>query len=261
MAGQIEEHEYPSFTLQDYYPDSRPVKELDGLIESGKLPFDTLFRLASIGRVVDDATRSTYLNFTMMLEMIECDGKLDLMRESTRRLLTDELPDAIVDINSGHNHPFYSLLDPVYYRMMDLARTIHFRRVAQGKNIPDESYKIGTGLKVPQDEWSRCRALASPIWKLMVNRFHPEWLENPDIYYPNGYIGGWGSSTYYEYGIKKEQRGIVSHAVFSDPLVRSFYEEICQIGVDGIGPVGREDLRLLLKDEHPELMEGHELPK
>jgi hypothetical protein len=91
----------------------------------------------------------------------------------------------------------------------------------------------------------------------MVQRFHPEWLEEPSNYFPSGSIDIF--LTFHEIGEKRQRRGIVSHAVFSDPLVMSFYQEALQTGVRGLGRVGIEDLRLLLTEEHPDLMEGHEI--
>ncbi|HRV75890.1 MAG TPA: hypothetical protein P5247_00725, partial [Candidatus Saccharimonadales bacterium] len=153
---------------------------------------------------------------------------------------------------------FYPYLEPMYYRMMDLVRVIHSRRALSGDSLPDIPYPGTTKVRVPNEEWARCKAIARPIWRLIVERTHPEWFEDLDTFFVHGYIGGWGS--YYEYKERTKRRGIVSHAILSDPLVMSFYQEAVATGINGIGPMGREDLRLLLIEENPELMEGNEIP-
>jgi len=259
MSSLEPESQTPQFELYDYYcPKLSPIKDINGLVEEGRLPTDTLFRLASVGQRVDSATRSTYLNFTMMAEILKYINSPDQMREETQKILFGDLPDAVVDINSAHNYPFYEELDMTYYRMEDLVRTVHNRRSAWGQALPDERYNGSLRIRVPQDEWSRCQAIARPIWRLIAQRSHPEWLENPSDYFFSRYIGNF--CCIYEIGESTQRRGIVSHAVFSDPLVFSIYEEAISSGVKGIGKVGKEDLRLLLLDEHPELMEGHEIP-
>ncbi len=177
------------------------------------------------------------------------------MRPVTREILWGELPDAIVDINSRVNYPSYPKFEPMYYRMADLASAIHRRRTATGQSLPDMPYE--RSLYTPyQDEQSRCRGIARPLWRLLVQRSHPEWLENPKEYYPSSYIGTF--CVVYAISESRQRRGIVSHAVLSDELVMSTYQEATSTGVRGIGPLGREDLRLLLSDEHPELLEGKE---
>lgn len=248
------------FDLYDYDQYHSGIEgKVNELIEAGRLPFDTFFRLASVGYKAEDTDEgySIYLNYILMHDMVEHADAPDLMRPETQEVLYDELPDAIVDVNSSTNYRSYAKLEPMYYRRIDLARAIQRRRLDTGQALPEAPYDRRLHV-VHQDEWSRCRRIAWPIWRLMVQRFHPEWLETPEDYYPSAYIGMF--AVVYSISEPRMKRGIVSHAVFSDPLVLSIYEEAVATGVRGIGPLGKEDLRLLLLDEHPELLEGHELP-
>lgn len=192
-----------------------------------------------------------------MADMVKNAETPERMRAQSRALLEDELPDAIVDINSRHNYHAYPKLEPMYYRKADLANAIHRRRVASGKALEEVPYDRRLYVRT-QDEESRCRAIARPLWRLMVQRFHPEWLETPGDYFPSSYIGTF--AVVYDISEARQRRGVVNCAVLSDPLVMSVYEEAVTTGVKGIGQMGKEDLRLLLSEEHPELLEGHELP-
>lgn len=245
------------FTLNDYYRDWGEVRTVNELIEDGKLPFDTFFRLASVGYMADHATgdSSTYLNYNLMLDMVRHIDAPDSMRAETQEILYGELPNAIVDVNSRSNYPAYTRLDPLYYRMRDLVRAVKQRRLETGQTLPDDSFDGRLHVR-DQDEWSRCKGIARPLWKLMVKRFHPKWLETPSDYFRSYHIS---FNTVYYIGKAAMRYGVVSHAVFSDPLVLSIYNEAITTGVRGIGPKGKEDLRLLLSEEHPELLEGHEV--
>lgn len=257
MAVESQEQIGLPFQLCDYDPHyTRVAQEVGELIEDGKLPFDTLFRLASVGYKTGRGT-STYLNYIMMANMVKHVDTPTKMRSDVQALLDGELPDAIVDVNSSYNYPAYSKLEPLYYRKEDLVNAIHKRRVASGQALVEAPYDRRLHVR-SQEEISRCRGIARPLWHLLVRRFHPEWLETPGDYFPSGYIGHFCVS--YQYSEASQRYGVVTRAVFSDPLVMSIYEEATTTGVKGIGPMGKEDLRLLLSDEHPELLEGHELP-
>lgn len=258
MAVESQEQVALPFELGDYDSSYSPgiTHRINELIEDGKLPFDTLFRLASVGYKTGRGG-STLLNWLMMTDMLKHADTPGKMRARTRALLEGELPDAIVDVNSGYNYPAYSKLEPLYYRRADLVSAIHKRRAASGQALVEAPYDRRLHVR-SQEEISRCQGIARPLWRLLVRRFHPEWLETPGDYFPSGYIGPFCVS--YQYSENSQRYGVVTHAVFSDPLVMSIYEEATTTGVKGIGPMGREDLRLLLSDEHPELLEGHELP-
>lgn len=247
------------FYLYDYPPDWNYVGRVNELIESGALPYDTFFRLTSVGQKADQEPGNTreFMNYGLMRDMVDHIDDPDKMRPETRELLWGELPDAVVDINSRTNYWFYSGLDPIYYRMVDLAEVVKQRRQATGQTLPDEPYNGRLHTRT-QEEWARCCGIARPIWRLIVKRFHPEWLENPGDYFYSAYIGTF--ATVYTIGEPRMRRGIVNHAVISDALVKTIYEEAASIGVRGIGRVGKEDLRVLLAEEHPELTEGHEVP-
>lgn len=247
------------FELYDYPSDWGVVGEVSTLIEAGHLPPDALFRLTSVGqRTSDDPEHPHhFLNWVMMLDMVDHARQPDKMQPYTRDVLYGKLPDAVVDVNSRVNHPAYAMMEPMYYRMADLVRTVRQRREANGQALPDKPYD--RRLHTVQDELSRCKAIARPIWRLIVQRTHPEWLENPGDYFPSSYIGTF--CVVYDISEPRQRRGIVTHAILSDPLVHAVYQEAETTGVKGIGPVGREDLRLLLLDEHPELAKGHEQPE
>jgi hypothetical protein len=225
--------------------------EVHELIEAGCLPPDTFFRLAYVGQQTDPTYErgSKSLNYTLMLDMVQNVNRRRSMRPETRQLLEGDLPNAVVDVNSNYNYPSYAMLEPMYYRMADLASAIQRRRETCGQTIPEAPFD--RRLHTVQDERARCLGIARPLWRLIVKRFHPEWLENPSQYYPARYIGPF--AVVYSIGENRMRRGIVSHAVISDPLVMSIYQEATETGVKGIGRVGKEDLRLLLSDEHPEL--------
>lgn len=244
--------------LLDEYEHFGVAGHVNQLIEAGQLPPDTFFRLASTGYKVDhDRNPNRHLSYALMCDMVDHAEKPDTMRTDTQELLWGDLPDAIVDVNSRINYRSYPMLDPMYYRMMDLVSAVHQRRVAAGQALADEPFNRRLHVRL-QDERSRCLGIARPLWRLMVNRFHPEWLETPKEHFPSTCIGD--ISTVYFLGERTMRHGIVSHAVLSDPLVMQVYEEATSTGVKGIGKVGKEDLRLLLSEEHPELLEGHEVP-
>lgn len=250
------------FHLYDYdgWP---PARELEELIEDGTLPHDTFFRLAGVpNRLTDPLDESDYpslLTANLIHDMLANYDNPDAMRADTRNVLWGELPDALVDPNLFRgNEDVYKQVDPLYYTMTDLAQIIKEKREEASRSIPEMGFEKRS--QTVQDEWSRCVGIARPIWRTIVQRKHPEWLEDPSPYYPSSYIGHF--CVVYEIGPKRMKRGVVTCAVLSDPLVHDVYEEVVATKVKGgIGKGGQESLRRLLMDEHPELMEGHEIPK
>lgn len=243
----------PNFILSGYLPDHGVVGDVNQLIDEGQLPSDTMFRLMAVGREATSSGR--LLNYILMQDMVKHVDSPDKMKDRTQEVLYGKLPDAVVDINMRINYKEYPKLDVLYYSIFDLARSIRHRREATGQAIPQQPYD--RRLHTQQDERNRCLGLAKPLWRTIVNRFHPEWIANPHSQYPSGFVS---FMTYYEIGEKLMQRGIVFNAVISDALVKSIYDESVETGVKGIGPVGREDLRLMLLEQHPDLAKGHELP-
>jgi hypothetical protein len=249
------------FQLYDYDTGySKAAKEVSKLIGNGSLPNDTFFRLAGVGQKTDSSYKggSYLLNYTMMLEIAEhATSSPELIREQTKAVLYGDLPGAIVDVNSRFNYASYSMVDTTYYTLYDLADTIKARREEYGQTLPERDFD--KRLHTPnQNEDSRCIGMARKIWGVIVNRHYPEWFEVPSDHYPSARIGAF--AVVYSIGDKQMKRGIVTNAVISDPVVSNFYNEVVETGVKRIGSVGREDLRRLLLEEHPKLLEGHELP-
>lgn len=256
MADPEVTREGLDFVLYDYSPTFNYVGKANELIEAGVLPYDTMFRLLVAGQKADHIQGNTheFLNYALIRDMVLHSRYPEQMRPETQELLWGELPDAVVDINSRVNNQSYSELEVVYYRLADLARAVKQRRLASGLSLAEEPYDRRLHTRT-QEEWARCRGIARPIWRLIVQRFHPEWLQHPSDYFCRTFIS---FNTVYEIGEPRMRRGIVSHALISDPLVMSIYQEAITTGVRGIGRMGKEDLRVLLSDEHPELTEGHE---
>ena len=226
--------------------------KVQGLVEDGTLPFDSLFRLAAVGHcerdpTVVDGEFSNRLIWNILNDIAVHDGDKDALRPDTCELLWGERPDAIVDWYTGSNHPAYPQLDPMYYDMADLARIIYARRKEEGKTITE--VPRGSWYDPEEQESHRCFGLARPIWRVIVRRIHPEWMDNPaDYYAPTIRF----NQVYYA-SEAAQRRRIVGHAVISDTVVFSLYKEATESGIKGVGPVGREDLRTMLAEEHPEL--------
>lgn len=237
---QFESYEYQGTGIDD---------KVNALIEAGRLPFDAFFRLESIGRglpdLLDEDEFPCSLKWNILQDMIVHAGNPTAMRADTQRLLWGEPPNAVVDPCS--NNAFYTSLEPMYYELADLASAIERRRQDEGETATDVPQYWRESLK--EFEWSRCLALARPLWRVMVNRIHPEWLRNPGDYYHAtiSFDQIYGASE------RTMRRRLVGWTVLSDTVVFDIYKEALEVGVKGIAKSGKRSLRYLLADEHPEL--------
>lgn len=217
------------------------------LIDEEKLPFDTFFRLASFGtRQVTTSDDKKTMQWMAMQDMLANHDRPEEMGQITQELLFDERPDAVMDwIGGRENRSFYRQLDPMFYRIGDLASVVRQRRANQGKTIADKPYDSWN----KEAEWGTCVGLARPVWRTLVQRLRPEWLKNPTDYCPPTFFM---TQVYYP-GERTARRRVIGSTILSDTVVLDLYKEATETGVKGIGLVGRQDLRTLLSDEHPEL--------
>lgn len=247
----IGEREKPWF-IPYHFEGLEVIQNIEGLMEAGRLPFDALFRLASIGHcqpdLLSDSDRPQRLSWVLMHDMVAHADTPETMRPDTQKLLWGDRPDAIIDWAQNANWRAYAQLDPMYYRMANLARVIKQRRAEQGKTVTE--IPAGWHTTPKELEKERCFGLARPIWRVIIQRTHPEWLDRPRDYY----APTWSFNNVYEAGERTMRRRITDFSVLSDSVVLKMYTEAKETGVRGIGPVGRQSLRTLLSDEHPELM-------
>lgn len=246
--------ESAELTTQFVAPDLFSIQAHEDAIEAGiiagHLPQDTYFRLRAIGQCQTDwKDGRNRLAFNIAEDIAKNTQHPDQMRSDTQTLLWGERPDAVIDWEQTLHKDAYSTLDVMYYRMANLARVIKRQRQEENrtiKEVPDDWY-----ISPERFEQKRCFGLARPIWRVIVQRIHPEWLAQPDSYCQRTVYGIWGSRN--ELSDQTMRRYIVGAAVISDEVVLNIYDESKRIGVKGIGPKGREALRELLSDEHPEL--------
>ena len=228
--------------------------EAQQLMARGVLPFDALFRLASIGvcEVDPDAIdapwqKSKNLLRNLFTDMVENADSSDSMRANTQSLLFGERPPVIIDPYTSSNYGAYSKLEPMYYRMADLAHAIQEKREQQGKTVTeslDDSYFDPARL-----EWRTCVGLARPTWRAIAKRMMPQIFERPnDFYAPQ-------ISFNQVYSVSKRTaiRRLVASAVVCDTNVFRIYQEARETGVKGLGTGARESLRIMLAEVHPEL--------
>ncbi len=234
------------------YSNTRAGNQVEALISEDVLPFDALFRLSSVGhRVVDQECSRQYpktLEWNLLQDMITHANEPDSMRGDTRELLLGELPKAIIDPDSYRNREFYAQLDPMYYRLADLANAIKRRRADEGETLTEAP--ASSNRSIERLERGRCLGLARPLWRVMVQRVRPEWLENPEDYYHP-------TLSFFNEVPQASERTmrsrVIARTVLSDTVVVDTYYEAVETGVVNIGPSGKESLRYLLVDEHPEL--------
>lgn len=224
---------------------------IDKAVRTDKLPFDTWFRLRTVGAYQPDWMQSdASLSRNIGEDIAKNIDDPSEMRPDSHRLLWGEIPDAVVDVDHYTNRFAYPKLETMYYRLPNLARIIKRQRSEAGQTIaevPERWYVT------PEEyENSRCFGLARPIWRTIIQRIHPEWLKNPEYYWSRTQYTIHGS--YYELGDHSLRRRVIDAAVISDEVVYDIYDESVRTGVKGIGPKGRESLRDLLAEEHPELM-------
>jgi|GEM_PF-3029187 len=226
---------------------------IDAHIAAGSLPWDTYFRVRVVGtQEVDplDPAERRRLLFSIAEDLAKHGATPELLRPDTHKLIYGDLPNAVLDFEQSHSsRKAYAKLEPMFYRLADLIRTIKQQRAFNGQTITEcmpDSY-----LTPEELERSRCRSLARPLWKIIVERTHPEWLRRNDVYCQSGFFSFDRS---YEWSESTRRRKIIGAAVISDEVVYDIYDESVRTGVKGIGPKGRGSLRELLCDEHPELI-------
>lgn len=226
-------------------------EQVEALIEAGELPFETFFRLKAIPSGMSDPfSQEDYphrLVYAILKDLAAYDGDPEAMRPDTQKLIWGEMPKGIVDWDQTYNYKAYAQLDPMYYRMANMARIIKERRAEQGKTVRE--VPRGWWLTPEEQEERYCFGLTRPIWRRLVERAIPDCIENPRPYYRQT----WAFTQAYEAGARTMQRRNVAHAVICDSVVLEFYNEALATGVKGVGPAGRQTLRTLLADEHPEL--------
>lgn len=247
----VEEAPKFDFLVHHYYDDSEIILRLQAHINAGLLPFDTLMRIATIPseQIDEDSTHRYRLTWVLMQDIADNAETPDQMSDDSRMLLTKELPSAFVDSNAKYNEGAYTQLDMMYYRMGHLAQVIRSRRKDEGKQT-EVTPNMQEYMR-EEYEWHHCIGLARPLWRALVARAMPSVLENPGLYFPSSYMG---LDRIYHLGKRKVARMALSSTVLRDDAVMKLYNEAVQTGVRGVGPKGREDLRTLLSDEHPELI-------
>src|SRR5690606_21284717 len=99
-----------------------------------------------------------------------------------------------------------------------------------------------------------CRGIGRRIWRPIIERTHPEWIEEYEKYTPSGCIGR-GDVQWREFGERRRLRMLVGAAVLRDDTLWDVYQESVTTGVRGIADGGNESLRRLLAEEHTELHE------
>lgn len=222
-----------------FYPfDGTPIEqEAFELIKEGLLPREIMFKLAQFGFLEGDPETGKRRSWAILRNLIDTARSPDAMREDTRALLDGDMPDAIIDWNLGTNKSARTGFEHMYYSVGNLATVIHENA---GESDVDPEFRRQIS-----------RTVAKGLWRVMVTRHHPEWLQNPNRYYvPSVYH----STVYDGVSPRTMQRRIIRYAVLSDPLVHSTFTEAQTTGVRGIGKKGIESLRFLLQDEHPELL-------
>lgn len=244
ISRRFETREPLPFNLYDYYEHDDPIPMISSLMRQGKLPFDSLFRLSAIGcRQVDPENPQHLLQWRVLHDMADNGGDPSKLNPVTQDILFGPQPDAVIDCWQSSNSKAYTLLDPMYYRLANLTRSVRELRLERGTYLD----RLPSHMDSPESQ--RCRALSRSLWRVIVKKIHPEWLENPADYCPPTIYFG---SVYYPTE-RTMQRRNVGRAVISDPTILGVYTEAVETGVKGIGPSGKESLRKLLIDEHPEL--------
>ena len=241
------------FMLGDYYPWNFPV--ITELIESGELPFDTMFRLAAVGcRELDPQDDSKLLQWAMIRDITENGTDLASLREDTVQVLYGELPDLAVDMRWPENRKGYPELDQMYYTLGNMARHINEHRKERGITIHNPM--ITSYYSDEERVWKTSVGSARPLWRTLVKRIRPEVVDEPQRFF----VPTISFNHVYSAGERYMVRTNVINSVISDSALLEIYQESVDIGVRGVGPFGREVMRLMLLDEHPELHEGHESP-
>lgn len=230
------------------------------LVNEGVLPADSRLRLSVVApyQPVIPGSKVDLLDFVMD-DIARFAHRPDQMHPEVYELLFGDAPDAIMIYpgfvaDEGRRREVYTVDEDLYYCVSALAKVIQERREEQGRTVTAEQVKAkGWHMSTADAETFLCTGLARPMWSNMVRRYHPEWIEFSDYYYV--------PHTSFLYGVPHtvgkatEVRRVIEQVALSDMLVHQFYEEAMEYGVRGVGPMGKDSLRRLLAEEHPELYE------
>lgn len=229
-------------------------KHVQAQVDSGALPADTFLRLDTVGdgSLTQTVAEQNSRRWQILLELDTAAGDNMRLSLATRNLIYGEPPRALLSWNPRADADMlHTAYDVPYLVKPDLVEVIKARRADEGKTI----------LVVPKDrrwrppedqEQAQCQRIAHAVWRVLANRIMPEWLEPSalaDFYRPikRGSVLDVGS------GEAEMRRSIVGAVALKTTHIKSVYDESMATGVQGIGPVGRQDLRKLLAEEYPEL--------
>lgn len=224
------------------------------LVDSGVLPEDTFLRLNAIGDGTAD-TRKGWdgnLRWQILLELAEHGENPDHLSPLARNIILGETPRAFLCWDpESEAKLLHTNYDPPFLLKNDLVDVIKARREIEAKTVR----------VVPQDrrwrpaeqvEQAQCSRIAHGLWSVLARRIMPEWLDQRSIadFYRPVKLG-----TKIELGSSNQEinRRVVGAVALSAAHIKEIYDEACEEGVAGIGPVGRIDLRTLLAEEYPEL--------
>ena len=225
-------------TLFSLYPYGNTdfEEQIEDHINAGNLPEDVLFRLAAIGTNQVDS-EGNRLSWVTLKDLIDHAHDHELLRDDSAALLTSAPPNAIIDWYINVNQHVRRTYDDMYYSVGNLTRVIRENNFMDIDDV-DERIRISRGV-------------AKGLWRSIVARHHPEWLADPDTYFAPRISFG----TVYDGVTERTKKSrIIGCAVLSDPLLLNTYTEAKTVGIRGIAEKGIESLRLLLSDEHPELI-------
>jgi len=219
------------------YEGSQFEEDIFALVEQSVIPREVLLNLAALGHNELDDETSKRKKWIVINDLIKTAGDPASMQPATRELLQAGAPDAIVDWNQQWNKEARASYEDMYYTVNNLAKVVYSNN---SHSVDDKNERA-----------KRAVGAAKGLWRAVVARHRPEWLENPDTHFAPRVSFG---NVYDDVTKKTKCARIISHTALSDPLVYSTYNEAKTTGVRGIADKGIESLRLLLSDEHPELL-------
>lgn len=228
---------------------------VEASIASGILPPDTFLRLDTLGdgTVDPDDVNNRSLRWGVLLELADVCQMPENLTPRTRQIIFGDSPRAFIawywylgDIDKLHTR-----YDESYLLKPDLTQVIRERRAEEGKTIeavPDDRRYIDPAIM----EESQCRRISHSLWRVLVQRIMPEWVEPAnilDFYRPVKK----GLKIELDRELYEMVRALVGSVALRVDYIRDVYDEAVEVGVKGIGPVGLKDLRTLLAEEYPEL--------
>lgn len=225
---------------------------LETLVAEGKLPPDILFRLLSIGEyrpdLTDDSEKQSRLYLALLQDAVNHADDSAKARPETQAIVWGELPDIVVDI--GRNGPeLYAQLPTLYWSKKQLTDVIQARRLSEGKTITEPSQ--GFWYTAEERERRHCSGLAQPMWRVLVERLHPDIIKHPEWFYHAATLS---FNNVYDLSSPTRRRRAIILSRISDIALRRLYEEIETTGMKGIGPIGQRDLGAMLAPVHQDIM-------